>query len=152
MLTPSSVFAESQEDIYKKVADGAAGATALPPVLDKNGNIKKLQFVGTGVMYKSLPKAIRLRKAASQAQTDARKAAAQYFNTQVKWMKTEDNEIVCKVAGSAEGDSEGSSRTESTATELTKEQSAEFSQAALSGLIQVYGNANKKISKRNIFY
>lgn len=107
---------------------------------DANGNIVSLMVVGKGKVPRSMPKQRAKQYASKEALRNARIAFSQFLNTSVSWEENTAGATVLKAKGSAAGD-EGSSASneEFSSTEVTAEQSKQYSSAALSGLRQVWG-------------
>ncbi len=107
---------------------------------DANGNIISLMVIGKGKVPRSMSKQRGKQYASKEAIRNARNAFAQFLNTHVTWEENAAGATVVKEKGSAAGDDGPAvSNEESSSTQVTAEQSKQYSSAALSGLRQVWG-------------
>ena len=133
---------QSLESRFQQMAEMESGVQNVKK--DAYGRITTLMVVGKGKVSRAFSKQRAKQVAGKEAVREARNAFAQWLNTSVSWSETASGEVVLKEKGGAEGDTGAAvSAQEGVATEATAEQSKAFSQAALSGLRQIWGGYDK---------
>lgn len=136
------VFA--QGDVNARFQAMAEGDGVVGTKQDEAGNLKSFMIIGTGRIRQSLLKQKALLLAKKEAERNARNHLSKFFNTSVKWYENAEDELVCRIVGTAAGDEEGSGKSieDSDAKEVTKERSEAATQAAMSGLRWVWTGTN----------
>lgn len=119
---------------------------------DKSGNVASLLILGKGQVSRALSKQKAKQYASKEAARSARTEFSKYLNTQVSWQEDASGTIVLKENGSAAGDEgENGSNQAGAATDVTTEQSKQYSSAALSGLRQVWAGYDEDGMRAVIF-
>lgn len=132
-LTPLMGVAQGKQAIIQQYADFPTGVIE-PVKTDANGNIRSLVIIGKAPLPRSMPRARAIDYAGKKAKRNAMVAFAEFLNTNISMQRSDNEEVVFKLKGSAAGDQEGASNEENNSTEVTSEQSKNYAKAALSGL------------------